>query len=615
MPITDVELNSLRQSLPELKLRHNAAWPQLTTWGVGSGVVPVVAEPGDVQELSTLIRWCTNRHCRWFLLGGGANVCGMDEPFDGIVVRLYGGEFRQMTLLSGNRISCAAGVRLAELAVFAAQNNLGGITHLSAIPGSVGGALRMNAGAEQRSIGDFTVEMSGIFPDGTAWKMSKNEMTWSYRHSPMPENGIITAAVFEFPPLNAAAAKQEFADFAAARRRREPKGRSAGCVFRNPAGNSAGKLIDEAGLKGKRIGAAEVSMAHGNFILNQGAATEVEVTALMSDIHKNIAEKFAVKLVPEVVFANPKNLDKIMNNVMGAQVLVLMGGVSSEREVSLRSGRAVAEALIKGGYNVTTEDVKECKISDAMRRAEVIFPVLHGGFGEDGTLQKLLEQAGKKFVGCGSVSSCIVMDKIATKRVFDACRIPTAKWAVVTPEKREFPLGLQLPVVVKAPREGSSVGIKQVLEMTEWNTVLDELFSLSDELLVEEFVHGVEISVPVINGIILPPVEIRPPHGFYDYDAKYVYSAGHTEYFCPAVSLSPEVLEHAGRLAWKFYDQVGAKEMLRVDFIVDKNGIPQALEGNSLPGFTATSLVPKSAGVFGFSFERLCSELLQAALR
>ena len=294
--------------------------------------------------------------------------------------------------------------------------------------------------------------------------------------------------------------------------------------------------------------------------------------------------------------------------------LVLYGGNSREREISIQSGMAVAEALSRAGYLVETEDIKECCYSQKMRKADIIFPVLHGGFGEDGTLQKELEKHGKKFVGCGSVPSKIIMDKIATKRVLDACNISTSPWCVLTPEKRTLPGSMKLPVVVKVPGEGSSFGIKIAKSVEDFEAALDELFASSGELLVEEFIKGVEISVPVVNGKTFPPVEIRPPHEFYDYDAKYIYSGGHTEYFCPAVSLSEDALDKAKSYALKFYRETGAKQLLRVDFIVGEDNEPYALEGNSLPGFTATSLVPKSAAVFGYTFERLCAELIRAAL-
>ena len=154
-----------------------------------------------------------------------------------------------------------------------------------------------------------------------------------------------------------------------------------------------------------------------------------------------------------------------------------------------------------------------------------------------------------------------------------------------------------------------------VLELNNLVKALEEEFKMADELLVESFIKGVEISVPVISGEAFEPVEIRSPKGFYDYDAKYVYKDGHTEYFCPPESLSGEEIERAKKLAEAFYFVTGCSDLVRVDFIVDANGIPWILEGNALPGCTATSLVPKSAAVNGVCFEKLTAHIVYSAMK
>lgn len=158
------------------------------------------------------------------------------------------------------------------------------------------------------------------------------------------------------------------------------------------------------------------------------------------------------------------------------------------------------------------------------------------------------------------------------------------------------------------------MGIAKVENQAQWESALDEIFKHSEKLLVEEFVSGIELTVPVIDGRALDAIEIRAPHGFYDYDAKYLYKNGHTEYLCPPQNVAQEVIERARQIAVDFYRFAGARDMLRVDFIVNSEGIPLVLEGNNLPGFTATSLVPKAAAAAGISFERLTSSMIRAAL-
>lgn len=196
------------------------------------------------------------------------------------------------------------------------------------------------------------------------------------------------------------------------------------------------------------------------------------------------------------------------------------------------SGRAVADALRNAGFSVVLTDVTECRLYPEMLEADVVYPVLHGGYGEDGRIQKIFEENNLRFVGSGSAASLLLMDKIASKRLMDRFGIPTAKWAVVSGRERRFPKELKLPVILKAPMEGSTIGIVKVETEAEWEKALDDELRLAPEILVEEYVRGIEITVPIVNGRILPAIEIKSPHGFYNYDAKYVYKDGHTEYFC-----------------------------------------------------------------------------------
>jgi D-alanine-D-alanine ligase len=335
---------------------------------------------------------------------------------------------------------------------------------------------------------------------------------------------------------------------------------------------------------------------------------------LLRLIRRTVAEKHGFYLRRETCFVNPDAQRTIDRFIAPLKVNVLCGGDSSEREVSLRSGAAVAAALENCGYNVVLSDLKKCELLPETRECDAVFPILHGGFGEGGELQDLLERNLIKFVGSDSVASALVMDKIATKKMLDRFNLPTARWCIVDKNNRSFPENLTPPFMVKAPKEGSSVGIVKVENPAQWDEALNKVFEHADTLLVEEFVSGVELTVPVVNGEALDAIEIRAPHGFYDYDAKYLYKNGHTEYLCPPRNVAPEVVERARQIAVDFNRFAGGRDMMRVDFIVDAQGVPLVLEGNNLPGFTATSLVPKAAAAAGISFERLTSSMIRAAL-
>ena len=608
-------VEELQRALPELQLRFDVPYRDITTLGVG-GTLPVLAEIADDLELSRFLKYTSRNSIPVAVIGGGTNLVGMDDAFPGIGVRLSRNGFTQISTGRSRHLTAGAFVRLPELATRAAEAGFGGLAALAGIPGTLGGALRMNAGAAGHCIGEFVTQIAGVRMDGSPWTADGSEIHWEYRGSSIPDDVIITGAILELTPVEPAAEIAAIRAEIEARRKREPAGRSAGCTFRNVSESEpAGALIDRCGLKGCRVGAIAVSQEHANYLVNSGAGTEADYLLLLSQLRRSVFEQTGYLLRPEVHFLNPEAPQNLQKGIRPVRVNVLCGGVSNEREVSLNSGAAVAGALRNGGFEVELTDLTECSVCDTMRNADVVYPVLHGGFGEDGELQKVMEEAGLRFVGSDSTACRLTMDKIASKRLADRLGIPTAKWGIVSREAPELPKELRLPVILKAPMEGSTFGIQRVERPEEWNAALEEELKFAPEILVEEFIHGVEITVPIVLGKPLPVVEIRSPHGFYDYDAKYVYKDGHTEYFCPPQSLNTEIQREASRLALQFYLGAGCRDLLRVDFIVTPEGVPMLLEGNSLPGCTATSLVPKAAKIAGISFEALTRSLVEAALK
>lgn len=608
-----MDIEKIIKNLPQISFRTNVNYFQLTTLGVGSAA-PLVADVEDDCQLAELLKYTNLNHLPVFIIGAGSNLVGSDDPFPGVILRLRG-EFMRSALDDSGRLIAGGGAKLPEIIRMAAERGFGGLSKLAGIPGSIGGSLRMNAGANNCNISDHLVRLRGFRLDGTPWSSEKKHIEWRYRDSGIPADVIVTAAEFQ---LTQSSSEQETAVMNAeliSRRRREPAGRTAGCVFRNPGqSDPAGKLIDLAHLKGREFGAVSISMEHGNYLVNRGGASEKDFLQAASFIRRTIADKYGLYLDLEVKFIMPEHTETFYDAARPPQIALFMGGDSSEREVSLRSGSAAAAALRSGGYPVRVFDLTKCEIPPEAADYDLIFPVLHGSWGEDGRLQKLMEDAGLEFIGSGSVASDLIMDKIKTKLKLRSLDMPTAPEWIITAENAVVPpSSMPFPVVVKVPCEGSTVGIEKIDSPEQWQQKVPGLLKQSDELLAETFIAGRECTVPVVLGQAMSVVEIRPPGGFYDYDAKYIYANGHTQYFCPPVRISDEEQKMLQDYAVKFYNEFNCRDLVRVDFIIgDNDGVPYVLEGNSLPGFTATSLVPKAAACMNISFERLCASLVSA---
>ncbi len=305
-----------------------------------------------------------------------------------------------------------------------------------------------------------------------------------------------------------------------------------------------------------------------------------------------------------------------MSKFKNKKVGVLLGGMSSEREVSLRSGKAIAEGLRKKGYDITEIDVATDlpqKIKEA--GIEVAFIALHGKYGEDGSVQGLLEIMKIPYTGSGILASSVAMDKVLTKRILQERGFLTPAFAFFdaqkdTPENFSYHFSLSCPVIVKPSREGSTIGIVRVQESRELVSALKEASKYDPRVLVEEFISGKEVTVGVVNGEVLPLIEVVPKSGFYDFQSK--YTKGATEYILPArlpEKLSREIQEST----LEIYQELGCEGCARADFIVDHEQRFFFLEINTIPGMTETSLIPKAAAHAGLNFENLVEKLLDSA--
>ncbi len=302
------------------------------------------------------------------------------------------------------------------------------------------------------------------------------------------------------------------------------------------------------------------------------------------------------------------------------RIAVLLGGVSAEREISLVTGRAVAEALRERGHEVDEIDPIDpvgAVAGEGFQRAEVVFVALHGGFGEDGRIQSLLELVGKPYVGSGPAACAVSMDKALSKHLCRSLGIATAEWRVLEGDESGEEVAaaareLGEEIVLKPVDEGSAIGVHLRPSPEELREIWTDARRRPGPWLLERYIPGRELTLPMLWGEPTPAVEILPREGFYDYRNK--YTPGRTGYRCPA-PLPKTVAETLSRAGQKLWKAVGLRDMARIDFRLDEAGKAWFLEINTVPGMTSTSLLPMGAKEMGLEFGAFCERLCEGALR
>ncbi|GMA99695.1 D-alanine--D-alanine ligase [Pelosinus sp. IPA-1] len=300
------------------------------------------------------------------------------------------------------------------------------------------------------------------------------------------------------------------------------------------------------------------------------------------------------------------------------KIAVVMGGPSAEREVSLNTGKAILAALKESNYNAVGIDLEPTRFVEQLTEEgiEVVFNAVHGQYGEDGILQGALELLGISYTGSGVLSSAMAMDKGISKRMFLSADIPTPRSLLFTKADMnrdlvaEIVTKFSIPVVVKSSSQGSSIGVVIVEKSGDLVEAVQQAFKYSDTILIEEFVKGRELTVAVWGNKepeALPIIEIVPHSGRYDYHSK--YTSGATEYIVPA-ELNKATSALVQKIAIEAFLILGCSGIARVDIMLDSNDKPYVLEVNTIPGMTATSLVPKAAAAAGIKFPALCERLL-----
>tara|TARA_B100000287_G_scaffold398510_1_gene415971 strand:- start:538 stop:1425 length:888 start_codon:yes stop_codon:yes gene_type:complete len=288
----------------------------------------------------------------------------------------------------------------------------------------------------------------------------------------------------------------------------------------------------------------------------------------------------------------------------------MAGGFGAEREVSLRSGVAVLEALRSLGHHVYELDPAE-KGWSLPEGVEVVFLALHGEFGEDGQIQTRLEELGIPYTGTDPRGSALAFNKELTRQVFAQESIPMPRGCILTDDSSVPYDDLKPPWVLKPAAQGSSVGLRMVEKKTELESALKDSLKYDGRVVCEERIMGREVTVGVVGEEVLPVIEVQPKSNAYDYYSKYTHGA--TEYFCPA-DLSQECFCSIQQMGLKAFEAVGARDFGRVDMMLDKFLNPYVLEVNTLPGMTETSLLPKAAAAAGMDFGQLCNRIIDLAL-
>jgi D-alanine-D-alanine ligase len=306
------------------------------------------------------------------------------------------------------------------------------------------------------------------------------------------------------------------------------------------------------------------------------------------------------------------NNDAVIKQLKNKKIGVLYGGTSSEREISILSGKAVLKVLKKMNLDICGIDVDKNVIEKIKReRIDIAYIALHGPIGEDGTIQAMLEILGIPYTGCGVVASSVCMHKNISKSLFKCANISTPEWSVLK-KFETLPDIKHYPVVVKPVSCGSALGVTIVKNFKEFIKAAKKAFEYDQEIIIEQFIKGKEITVGVLDGKALPVIEIVPKGKFYDFKSK--YQKGYSKHIIPA-GISQKAYSTAQNYAEKIYKFFKCRVVCRVDMIVDENGKVWVLENNTIPGMTQTSLLPDASYVAGYNFESLVLKIIESSIR
>ena len=595
-------------------LSHNQSLASYTSWRVG-GCAERFYQPENKADLIAFICSLPENETI-FLMGLGSNLLVRDGGIAGTVINTKN-RLKVMQRIDNETVYIEAGVPCALVAKFCAEQGLVGAEFLAGIPGTMGGALKMNAGAFGGETWDIVTQVEVLTRRGESVTRKRDEFKVSYRHVQCNENEWFLATHLHLQIGDTQVSQQRIKALLAKRAHTQPTNQpSCGSVFKNPQGDFAARLIEATGLKGYRIGGAQVSEKHANFIINTGNASAADIELLMGYVQKQVMLKQGVNLQTEVCMVGEQlKTTHIMRPEDFGCVGVLMGGNSAERAISLKSGAAVYEALIALGVNVQAIDVCD-DILESIKTYPIdrVFNIMHGRGGEDGILQGVLNVLGLPYTGSGVLASALAMDKLRTKLCWRGANLPTPNWYVL---ENEMDLdacadALGFPMIVKPALEGSSVGISKVTSRDELTKAFQVAMECGCEVYAEAWIHGKEYTVGILQGAALPVIHVTTSSGFYDYEAKYLSNT--TQYHCPC-GLSEDEENTLQTLALKSSHVLNVEGWARVDVFIDNQGQAQLIEINTVPGMTDHSLVPMAAKQAGIDFPTLVWKILETSCR
>jgi len=596
------------------RLLSNEKLAKYTSWRVG-GPADRLYIPFDRQDLCEFIAALPDSE-PLFWMGLGSNLLVRDGGIRGTVINTRG-RLKEMKLAEDGSVYVEAGVPCAHVARFCAEQGFIGAEFLAGIPGTMGGALKMNAGAFGGVTWGIVKQVEMIDAAGKISLRYPADFKVSYRSVKGFENEWFLSCQLQLQQGDAVASQQKIKGLLERRAKTQPTNQpSCGSVFKNPEGDYAARLIEQTGLKGVAMGGACVSEKHANFIVNTGNASAADIEDLIHTIQKKVKEHQGVELQTEVCMVGEVDKTRFIasNPEKFGRVAVLMGGSAAERAVSLRSGAAVYDALKRKGVDAVAIDVTGSPI-DALTGIKVdrVFNIIHGRGGEDGVLQGVLQVMGIPYTGSGVMASALTMDKLRTKLCWQGYGLVTPQWCLLQDENDLDACieKLGFPVIVKPAQEGSSIGMSKANSRHELLKALQVALEYRCDVYAESWVTGKEYTVAVLNDEALPVIRLETPNSFYDYEAK--YNATTTQYHCPA-GLNQEQELFLRNLAVTASKVVGVEGWARVDVFIEDSGQYQLIEINTVPGMTDHSLVPMAAKQAGIDFEELVWRVLETSL-
>ena len=459
-------------------------------------------------------------------IGLGSNLLVRDGGIRGAVIETHG-VFDELERRSDNEIWCGSGVACAKLAKQCIKWGLGPAEFFAGIPGTLGGALAMNAGAFGGETWRHVLGVATIDRDGVRRERPASDYVASYRHVSGPRDEWFLGARLTFE-LRPGVSNEDIRLLLARRKATQPIGEwSCGSVFTNPPGDHAARLIDSAGLKGHRIGGARVSEMHANFIVNDGTASAADIEQLIQSRDGDGAAR--ARRAAQARGAHRGRGTMSMQTDGSAGLRPRSGVARRALRPSARcrsnSGKNCLEALLRRDVDAHPVDGMPALLADiAAKRCDRVFNIMHGGDGENGVVQGLLDALRVPYTGSGVLGSALTLDKIRTKQVWLSLNLPTPRYARLsrTDDVTAAARWLGLPVIVKPACEGSSVGVSRVFKEADLPQAVALAARYEGELLMEQLIEGEEFTVGILNDEALPTIRIVPAGEYYDYHAKYV---------------------------------------------------------------------------------------------